>query len=237
MSIMIEGPIEMLRTKQGWVGRLGPATVFFGDKTATPEVAQKVVPDVKLNSLRQIHSDRIQLVTQPTANALEGDAQISREKNIALAIQTADCLPVMITDGKWIAAVHAGWRGLEADILQKTVLKMRDLGAIPGNLKAVIGPHIGRKSFEVGRDVSERLLNVYRKLRFNPSPLGQPHADEAKRYVDMAVLAQAQLIQAGVPELSVSTMRADTFTDAQFHSFRRDKEKAGRMTSFIVLTK
>lgn len=235
---MIEGPIELLKTKQGgWAGKLGPATVFFGDNKVTLEAAQKLIPDVNLSLVKQIHSDRIHLITHPGEATIEGDAQISREKNVGLAIQTADCLPVMITDGKWIAAVHAGWRGLEADILQKTVLKMRDLGAVPGNLKAVIGPHIGRKSFEVGKDVSERLLNVYRKLRYNPSPLGQPHADETKRYVDLAVLAQAQLIQGGVPELQVSTMRADTFTDKQFHSYRRDKDKAGRMISFIVLTK
>ena len=235
MSVELQGPIQFQKTDHGWVAKSGNAIMFFGDKTSSPESIKNVVPEVSFNFLKQIHSDRILMVNVPSTETPEADAQISSQKNIALAIQTADCVPILITDGKFIAAIHAGWRGLETSIAEKTVKHLRMMGAAPGNLKAVIGPHIARQSYEVGRDVCDRLLTVFRKLAYNPYPLGYPHEDEQKRYVDLGVLAQAQLIQAGVPEKEVTLLRTDTFKDENFHSYRRNKETAGRQISFIVL--
>ena len=235
MSVEVQGPIQFQNTDHGWVAKSGNAIMFFGDKTSSPEAIKNVVPDISFSFLKQIHSDRILMVNVASQETPEADAQISLQKNIGLAIQTADCVPILITDGKFIAAIHAGWRGLETSIAEKTVKQLRSMGAAPENLKAVIGPHIARQSYEVGRDICDRLLTVFRKLAYNPYPLGYPHEDAQKRYVDLGVLAQAQLIQAGVPEKEVTLLRADTFKDENFHSYRRNKEAAGRQISFIVL--
>ncbi len=236
MSVTVDGTAEFLRTENGWIGRFGTAVLYFGDKHSSIASAQNTFPDAKFSSLKQVHSDRFVFVKSPNQMPPEADAQISTEKDLALVIQTADCLPILLTDGKMIAAVHAGWRGLEMSIAEKVVKQMRTLGAKPDAIKAVIGPHIAQPSFEVGRDVSERLLSVYRKLAFNPHPLGVPsETDPQKRYVDLSVLAKAQLIQAGVPEKSISIFKADTFKDETFFSYRRDKEAPGRQLSFVVL--
>lgn len=235
MSVEVEGTTKFLKIDGGWMARVGNSVMFFGDKTSTTETLRKLVPDIQFNFLKQVHSDRIMLVSEPGENMFEADSHITRAKNVALGIHTADCLPVLVTNGTMVAAIHAGWRGLENSIVEKTVMQMRAMGAKPDAFKAAIGPHIAKDSFEVGRDVSERLLNVFRKLAFNPYPMGYPHADANKRYVDLSVLAQAQLIQAGVPEKSISIFKTDTFKNQDFFSYRRNKETVGRQISFIVL--
>lgn len=245
MSIQIEGPSAFLRADGGWVGKIGNALVFFGDKGSDLTRLQKAHPVFKFAFLNQVHSDMIHAANAPppespakftAADWPEADAHISTQTNLALCIRTADCVPVMVTTGKMIAAVHAGWRGLESEIIQKTILMMRAAGAETRDMKAVIGPHIGRASFEVGRDVSEKLNTVFRKLRYNPAPISYPHtSDGDKRTVDMSILAHAQLIQGGVSEKAVTIVKADTFADRQFHSFRRDKGD-GRQISFIAMT-
>ncbi len=235
MSVTIDGTAQFLRTQNGWMARVGTAVMFFGDKNSHIESLRTLVPDAEFNFLKQVHSDRITIVNEVSDTIVEADAQIANSKDIALGIQTADCVPVLISNGSMIAAIHAGWRGLESSIVEKTVKQMRTMGAKPDTLQAAIGPHIAKNSFEVGRDVAERLLSVYRKLAFNPCPLAFPHSDESKRYVDLSVLAQAQLIQAGIPEKNVTVLRTDTLKDQDFFSYRRNKESAGRQISFIVL--
>lgn len=244
MNIQIEGPSAFLKTDGGWIGRIGTATVFFGDKTSTLAKLQGTHPAARFTFLNQIHSDLIHQVDEVPATIPtnftagdwpEGDAHITTLKNVALCIRTADCVPVLISTGKMVAALHAGWRGLEFEIIQKAVLKMRALGAEPRDLKAVVGPHIGKASFEVGRDVSEKLNTVYRKLRYNPAPITYTHpTDPDKRMVDLGLLAHAQLIQGGVSEKAVTLLKADTFAETSFRSYRRDKT-AERQISFISL--
>ena len=235
MSIVVEGPSQFLKTEGGWVSRIGSAVLFFGDRNSNVDTLRKLIPDIQFNSLKQVHSDRVVMASEPAQGAVEADAHFTKNKFLALAINTADCLPILISNGTMVAAIHAGWRGLEASIVEKTITEMRAMGAKPNDFKAAIGPHIGKDSFEVGRDVADRLLSVYRKLAYNPRPLGFPHADESKRYVDLSVLAEAQLIQAGVPEKQITVIREDTFKNEDFHSYRRNKDSAGRQISFIVL--
>lgn len=244
MSVRIDGSSAFLRTDGGWIGKIGGAILFFGDKNSDLPSLRRRHPNASFAFLNQVHSDQIHGVADAPAKTPdtftacdwpEADAHVTSRKSIALCVRTADCVPVLIASSDSVAAVHAGWRGLESEIIQKTILKMRANGVATRDLKAVIGPHIGEKSFEVGRDVSERLNAVFRKLRYNPAPISRPHpADPEKRRIDMSTLAQAQLIQSGVPEEAVTTFRADTFTDPEFHSFRRDKT-AGRQISFILM--
>lgn len=97
----------------------------------------------------------------------------------------------------------------------------------------MIAPHTGKASFEVGRDVAENLNVVFRKLRFNTSPITFPHKTPDKRMVEMSILAQAQLIQGGLPENPIIVAKADTFKNSSFWSFCRDRSDA-RQTSLNV---
>ncbi|MCM2280209.1 MAG: peptidoglycan editing factor PgeF [Bdellovibrionaceae bacterium] len=245
MTMKTDGATSFLRTESGWIGKIGRALLFFGDKTSSVASLRAQFPSAQLAFLNQVHSDRVHAQVHPSDNARnefsasdwpEGDAHITTESQVALCVRTADCLPVLITSGKMIAAIHAGWRGVESEIIFKTVLKMRELGANPNDMLAVIGPHIEKNSFEVDRDVAEKLNVVFRKLRFNPAPISYPHPTVAtKRLVDLSTLAHAQLVQGGVHEHSVTLLRADTLASPDFHSFRRDRGP-GRQISCILLT-
>jgi YfiH family protein len=161
-------------------------------------------------SLKQIHS----AICQRTVEAVlvgEGDALIS--DRVAVSVRTADCLPVLLADERRniVAAVHAGWRGTAARIVQAA---LREMGSDPRDVIAAIGPGIGVCCYHVGEDVARQF------------------GRESAGCVDLAAANFEQLRESGVERIDV--VKACTFCDAErFHSFRRDKENAGRMISFI----
>ncbi len=109
-----------------------------------------------LATAKQIHSDHVLLATQP-GHLGPGDAIISKQPGVTVAVRTADCLPILIVDSRTraVAAVHAGWRGVVAEIAPKAVEAMRlEFGSRPEDLEIVIGPGIGPCCFEVGPEVA-----------------------------------------------------------------------------------
>jgi YfiH family protein len=155
MSVEVEGTSQFLRTQNGWMARVGNAVMFFGDKNSHIGALRALVPDAEFNFLKQVHSDRIVMVKQASPDAPEADAQITNQENVALGIYTADCVPVLISSDKMVAAVHAGWRGLEASVVEKTVRQMRTMGAKPETLKAAVGPHIAKTATKL--DATSRI--------------------------------------------------------------------------------
>ena len=109
--------------------------------------------------LRQVHGSDVVVATAPTAAAVAGstaDAVVTADADLVLAVQTADCVPVVLwSPGGIIGAAHAGWRGLEAGIIQATWAAMAELGA--EDIRFHIGPHIGVECYEFGDDVADRL--------------------------------------------------------------------------------
>ncbi|HXQ97683.1 MAG TPA: peptidoglycan editing factor PgeF [Candidatus Limnocylindrales bacterium] len=128
---------------------------------------------MKLVTLKQIHSDAIHLTNDAPANSLSvpacsGDALITRTRGLLLAVQTADCVPVLLADHKLhaVAAIHAGWRGTLARIVAKTVGRMNmEFGSRPQDLVASIGPAIGRCSYEVGPEVAQAFAGQFPNAR------------------------------------------------------------------------
>src|ERR1700690_2260093 len=116
--------------------------------------------EMRAVTLRQIHSDIVHRVGAPTVpqeEAPQADALITSERGILLAIQTADCIPILLADTKRraIAAVHSGWRGTLNRIAAKTLGRMRmEFGTKPEDVIAALGPGIGRCCYEVGHDVA-----------------------------------------------------------------------------------
>jgi YfiH family protein len=103
--------------------------------------------------LKQIHSDLIYNISSVLADPSHGDASITNIPDLLLSVQTADCVPVLLVDPKKraVAAIHAGWRGTLARIVEKSVGRMQqEYGSKPSDLLAAIGPSIGPCCYEVG---------------------------------------------------------------------------------------
>ena len=158
------------------------------------------------------------------------DAVIATGRGAVCAIQTADCLPVLLCDaaGRVVGAAHAGWRGLAHGVLENTVARMRTHGA--GEIFAWLGPAIGPGRFEVGSDVRDAFCG--------PDPGAAcafvPLAGRADKYhADIYCLARRALDRAGVIRVSGGT-RCTVSEPEQFYSYRRDRT-TGRMASLIWL--
>jgi YfiH family protein len=168
--------------------------------------------------LKQIHSARC-LMADADGCLGEGDALITRRPGLAVSVRTADCLPILLADREHrvIAAVHAGWRGTADEIVGRTIDTMRaQFDTTPGQIVAAIGPGIGACCYYVGEEVSRRF--------------GLNHAGR----IDLAAANRAQMVAAGVPAAQIDALNLCTFCDpVRFDSYRRDKDRAGRMISYI----
>jgi YfiH family protein len=170
-------------------------------------------------SLKQIHSAAVLMPERNEGCAGEGDALVSTQRGVLLSIRTADCLPILLVDPvqRVIAAVHAGWRGTAAGIVRESLARMEDLARTrPENVLAAIGPGIGVCCYEVGEEVG-RLFGL----------------DSAGR-IDLAAENIRQLETVGVLRTHIDSLSLCTFCHPeQFHSWRRDHDRAGRMISYI----
>jgi YfiH family protein len=147
-----------------------------------------------------------------------------------LAVLTADCLPVVISDseGSNVAVIHAGWRGLAAGILDNA-LAFFDPQA---ELHAWMGPAIGPSEFEVGEDVLESFIERNALHR----PLFSPRASKGKYLADIYGLARAELNASR--RVTVTGGDYCTYSQANwFHSYRRDGVKTGRMATVAWISK
>ncbi len=130
--------------------------VFFGNRLANEAALAVEFSGLQLASLNQIHTAVIIDRTLPGRHETSADGHLTRVPGLALAIRTADCLPVMIYDPrlKVVTALHAGWRGIECEIIPQALRRLGTMGADLSRASAWIGPHIGPESFEVGLDVA-----------------------------------------------------------------------------------
>ncbi len=176
-----------------------------------------------LATVKQIHSADCVVAAGRTGILGEGDALLENTPGSVVAIKTADCIPLLLIDeaNHAVAAVHAGWRGTVAQIARRAVDAMgARFGASPQNLHAAIGPAIGACCFEVGPEVAEQFGHA-----------GRVH-------IDLASVNRLQLLEAGVTEQRIYTSKLCTMCNVEeFHSFRRDRERAGRMYAFVGLAR
>jgi polyphenol oxidase len=180
---------------------------------------------------KQIHSAIVATVRDDACGGIgsigEADALISKDVGVIVGIRTADCVPILLADPSTgvVAAVHAGWRGTAEGIAAGAVRSLMSEWQIdPRNLRAAIGPSIGSCCYEVGPEVAHRFgIRVSRPV-----------------HLDLLAINEMQLRAAGVSSIWKSgacTFCAMTGVAAgegyRFHSFRREREAAGRMVSFI----
>lgn len=156
------------------------------------------------------------------------DASFTTEKNLVCVVQTADCLPILLcdTDGTIVAAIHAGWKGLLNGIIENTVKAMQTENK---NLLAWLGPAIGPKAFEVGKEVYEQFIAVLPEAKnaFIPS-----QNNPEKFFANIYLLAKQRLNNLNITHIFGGEYC--TYTNKElFYSFRRDKGVTGRMASLI----
>lgn len=207
-----------------------------------------------LVTLRQIHSDLIHPVTGVPERQLAGDGLITRTPGLLLAIQAADCLPVILVDTKLraIGVFHAGWRGTVQRIVEKGVGEMRrHFGTQPKDIQATIGPGVHNCCYQVGQEVRDRFESqfAYASELFHETkesdeiherypllfltaraPGHSEHVLPKKIFLDLVEANRRQLIDAGVPakHVSASPLCTSCRTDLLF-SYRKEKEAAGRL--------
>ena len=196
--------------------------------------ASEIKRDVPLYRPRQVHGTRAIRVSEGDNPEeildVEADAIWTTDKNIQIAIRTADCVPILVAskDGTVVAAIHAGWRGAVAGIIQETMSDIhQNLGVNPGQIVAAIGPCIDADNFEVGAEVVEAIPAQYRikSVRY-------PASEGGKCHVDLGLLCESLLRASGVE--SVDNLRISTFDpSSDLHSYRRDGKQAGRQLSVI----
>jgi polyphenol oxidase len=170
-----------------------------------------------LATLRQIHSD-VAVYADRCGCLGEGDALLSDAPGQRVGVKTADCLPILLVDERHrtVAAVHAGWRGTVTRVAISALRSMSTTwNTKPQDVHAAIGPGIGKCCFEVGPEVS---------IQF-----GEP---ARRTHLDLEAANRRQLIDAGVAPERIYSSGLCTFCERErFHSFRRDREQAGRMMS------
>jgi polyphenol oxidase len=205
-----------------------------------------------LVALRQIHSDLIHCVDQLPKETLVGDGLITRMTGVLLAIQTADCLPVILvdTEQRAVGVFHAGWRGTVKRIVEKGVGEMRRcFGTLPANIKAAIGPGIHGCCYDVGPEVRLQFESqfayagdLFREIK-ESDPVREkypllfltaraPGHGElmTKIFLDLVEANRRQLISAGVlrKNISASPLCTACRPDSLF-SYRAEKGITGRM--------
>lgn len=181
--------------------------------------------------INQVHGVRVLDVDRESClPVVDADGSSTQQLHKVLAVLTADCLPVFITDqsGRFIMLLHAGWRGVADDIIGKSV---RNSGQPSNELMAWIGPGIGKTAFECGAEVRDEFLANGTALpeHFQSSP-----TQSSKFFGDLSSMAQWQCRQLGMVWVGAST--ECTYQNSEdFFSFRRDGV-TGRMASLMWLT-
>jgi YfiH family protein len=179
--------------------------------------------------LSQVHGDRVHeatAATGPFSVAGEYDGVVTDRADLMLAVRAADCVPVLFASPGTIGAAHAGWRGVAAGVVPRTLEALRRLDPL-GPFEAVIGPHISAAAFEVGVEVVEGIAatGVPTSHFVTMGPRGRPHADLRAALV-------WQLDQLGVH--AVFHVEGCTFADPRLYSHRREGHGAGRGAGVIV---
>ena len=228
---------DHLFTTRGWA--LG-SRAEAADEDWRPVAASLGVDPEHLVRLHQVHGAAV--VTRrvgdgvPPGGRPEADIAVSDDPSLVLAIQTADCVPLLIADRVTgaVAAAHAGWRGLAAGVPGATVGALtREFGSAPADLIAAVGPSIGADRYEVGVEVRER----FRAAGCSAAQLDRWFLKGARPdhwQFDGGRSAQDQLESAGLTpaHIHVAALCTATFPDL-FCSYRRDGSSAGRLAAAI----
>lgn len=210
--------------------------VFFGNGKTDLSKIQNSFSNIGFRRIRQTHSDIIvpsisDSLNVPFENLTEADAHFTDEKGQGLLILTADCLPVMIfcRQTSRVSAVHAGWRGVENRIVEKTLLSLIQSGSDQKDFLIWIGPHIQLDSFEAGADAFELLSQAHNGLFTDE----YSYQKSDKYFINLKLIVKSQIDHIVKKNIPIWFSDDDTKSDPSYNSFRRDQTKT-RNLSFIA---
>jgi YfiH family protein len=188
-------------------------------------------PSREVVQVYQVHAADVHVVLrgQPThrGETTRADALVTDDATRIAAVRVADCTPVLIAsgDGRIVAAVHAGWRGVIADVVTQALLEMERLGA--KSCVAAIGPCICEEEFEIGPEVVAQFRD-----RFGASTRHARDTADGKGRANLQGALREQLEAAGVTAIDVLA-HCTVRESARFFSHRRDQGRTGRMMALI----
>ncbi len=171
---------------------------------------------------KQNHGTSCIEVKAPSQECGEVDALYSRQASLPIAVVTADCVPVLMArkDGAAVAAIHAGWRGTEAQILRQLWTQLESQGESPSEWVAAIGPAVGPCCYEVSEELAEKFTTKFANL-------GHGLAVPQERHLDLPAINKAELELIGLAQ--VDLLRACTMCSQEpdlgnfkFFSYRRE---------------
>jgi len=211
------------------------------------------VPVGRLARVRQVHGAGVVVARVPPADPPTADVIVALDGTLAIAVQAADCVPLLVADRRTgaVAAAHAGWRGLAAGVPLAAVAALaREFGSRPADLVVAIGPSIGACCYQVGQEVRDRFAGagLGRDLKWTrwfrdrpaildgnrPLPGLDAGVSPGRWFFDPWAAARDQLVAASVPPARI--FGADLCTASHpglLCSYRRDGAPAGRMAAAI----
>ncbi|SFA77937.1 peptidoglycan editing factor PgeF [Clostridium frigidicarnis] len=183
--------------------------------------------------LSQTHSKLVWDVTELNCEKiLEGDGLITNKFNLGISVFTADCTPVVLYDikNKVISAIHSGWKGTLNHIVGAAIEKMKQTYDTKGeDIIAIIGPHNRECCYEV----SEEMIDIFKK-----DELFSKHNINKGRYLSLENCIIADLKNKNVKEENIKSLNQCTYCSSKFdfHSYRKDKEKSGRLLTLVFMS-
>jgi polyphenol oxidase len=184
----------------------------------------------------QVHGDAIAVARlgEPFDCDCKADALVTDDVTRVLAIRTADCIPILLAtgDGRAVAAVHAGWRGLVSEVIRNAIqsLRARHPSMRVQKIIAAVGPCIGFDAFDVGNEVVRAFADVIDEDEL-PAYMKRNHRT-GKALVDLRGVAWRLLLGEGVESIDMTDRCTVTHAD-EFYSHRRDRGVTGRMAAVI----
>jgi YfiH family protein len=216
---------------------------IFGNKIVAFFTGRKVGADnLRLSGILSIenrkiympiqkHTDKV-LILDSDLDRKIADAVVTKRKDVIIGVQTADCVPILLYDAKAhaIGAVHAGWRGTAARILNETIRSMEDrFSSSVSNILVAIGPSIKGCCYNVGYEVIEAVDTATGK--------GDYWTKKGEKYfIDLPSVNKQQAVSSGIPPENIWISEDCTFClPEKYYSYRRAKGPTGRQGGFIGL--
>ena len=187
----------------------------------------------------QAHSDKVEKVNSKEEIFSDIDGMFTNKKNIYLSLNFADCTPILFFSPKEkvVGNIHSGWRGTVQKIGQKGAIKIiKEYDINPNNLLCFIGPCINKCHFEVGEDVKEIFENTFSYLLNKEEFIKKVEQKQDKYLIDTNIINRKLLEEIGIPKNNIIESNICTVCNKEYiHSYRAEREKAGRNTAIIGL--
>lgn len=201
-------------------------------------VGAEVAPGFHLVRAKQVHGTAILAADGTTGSpAGEADGLLTDSPGVAVAIATADCVPVLVAAPGVVAAVHAGWRGMLAGIVPGVLDRLRERHGIgPSEVRVALGPSIDGCCFEIEREIAARFADRWGEAVWRHWREGGTGRPPGRGTLDLRGVGRRILVENGVTDEAIEFVGPCTFCgDGPFASYRRDGANAGRQWSWIGL--